>query len=273
MNGKSLRTIDNKNHQEEPTVAIICLNAEKTIGRTFESLKSFKEIVLVDNGSVDNTVLIAQRYTKKIHVYKVKNLKLLREYALTKITSNWVLFIDSDEVLTEKNRDRLLDIWMKKKNQYDGFWLARRNYYGDGQNDYLKYGLFYPDFQLRLFKKMYRYIDTPHEIPNIPSNKMYYCREVDIYHHQYKKKLFSLLGVKYLFPLSKMHGQSFVNKNLGYLLFNAIYRFFDLFFISLIRGKGILDGYFGVLAAFNFASHVSLIYLYAIFLKFKKKTN
>jgi len=70
-----------------------------------------------------------------------------------------------------------------------------------------------------------------------------------------------------------MHGQSFVNKNLGYLLFNAIYRFFDLFFISLIRGKGILDGYFGVLAAFNFASHVSLIYLYAIFLKFKKKTN
>lgn len=273
MRQRSLRTKDSKSHQVEPSVAIICLNAEKTIRRTLESLKSFEEMVVVDNGSTDDTVQIAKQYTKKIYFNRVKNLRLLREFALRKISSSWVLFIDADEVLSKDNREKLLDNWRKKKNQYDGFWLARRNYYGDGENDYLKYGLFYPDFQLRLFKKKYGYIDTPHEMPKISLNKTYYCREVKIYHHQYKRKLFSLWGIKYLFPLSKMYGQNFVDKSFIFLLTKAVFRFFDLFFVSLTRGKGVLDGYYGMVAAFNFAAHVSLIYLYALYLKIRKKDN
>jgi glycosyltransferase involved in cell wall biosynthesis len=270
MEARSPQTINRKNWEKEPTVAIISWNAQATIKKTLDSLKNFREIVVVDNGSSDKTVEIVKQYTKNIYVNRVKNLRLLREFALTKITSDWVLFIDTDEVLTKEDKTRLLEIWREKNHRYTGFWLARRNYYGDGKNDYLKRGLFYPDFQLRLFKKMYRYIDTPHEMPNIPLDKTCYCRGVEIYHHQDKRKLFSPSGVKYLFPLSKMYGQNFVGKNFSYLLFNAICRFFDLFFISLTRGKGILDGCFGIIAAFNFASHVSLIYIYAIYLKIKK---
>lgn len=273
MEHKSLRLIDSKIYEIEPSVAIICLNAQTTIKRTLESVKSFKEIVIVDNGSTDKTVEIAKQYTKKIYVNKVKNLRLLREFALTKATSEWVLFIDADEVLTEKNKNKLLELWRKKYIHYDGFWLARRNYYGNGENDYLKHGLFYPDFQLRLFKKMYRYINTPHETPNIPLNKTYYCKEVEIYHYQYQRKLTSISGVKLLLPLSKIYAASFISKNVGYLLYNAIYRFCDLFIVSLIRGKGILDGYLGIMAAFNFACHVSLIYLYALYFKIRRKNN
>jgi glycosyltransferase involved in cell wall biosynthesis len=270
MKIRSLRTIDRKNREGEPAVVIISLNAQTTIKKTLESIGDLSEIIVVDNGSLDKTLEIAKQYTKKIFLNRVKNLRSLREFALTKITSNWVFFIDADEVLTKENKERLLANWRKYKDKFDGFWLARRNYFGDGEGDYLKHGLFYPDFQLRLFKKMYRYIDTPHEKPDIPPNKTYYCEDVEIHHHQYKRKLYSFLGVKYLFPLSKMYAQNFVDKSLNFLLFNAIFRFFDLFFISLTRGKGILDGYYGLIAAFNFASHVSLIYLYAIYLEFKK---
>jgi len=270
MKPVSLRTISSKNREKEPAVVIISLNAQEMIENTFESVKSFKEIVVIDNGSTDNTVETAKQYTKKIYLNRIKNLRSLREFALTKIVSDWVLFIDADEVLTKENRERLLKIWRKKSYQYDGFWLARRNYYGDDEGDYLKHGLFYPDYQLRLFKTKYGYIDTPHETPNIALNKTYYCSDVEIYHHQYKRKLFSLLGIKYLFPLSKMYALNFVDKNIFYLLFNTFYRFFDLFFISLTRGRGILDGYYGIMAAFNFASHISLIYLYALYLKIKK---
>lgn len=270
MSLHSLRSIGLKNSQKEPSVAIISFNAQKTIKRALESVKDFREIVIVDNGSKDNTVKIAKQYTEKVYLNQVKNLRRLREFALNKITSDWVFFIDTDEVLTKKNKEKLLAYWQKYKDRFDGFWLARRNYYGKGGDDYLKHGLFYPDFQLRLFKKKYRYIDTPHETPKINSKKTFYCRDVEIYHYQDKKKLFSPLGIKYLLTFSAMYGRNLVDKKTGYLLFNAVYRFFDLFFVSLIRGKGLLDGYFGILAAFNFACHVSLIYLYGLYFKIKK---
>lgn len=270
MRQKSLQAIDNKNRKMEPAVAIISLNAQKTIEKTLTGVKDFLEIIVVDNGSSDQTVDIAKKYTKKIYSYPIKNLRKVREYALKKASSDWVFFIDTDEVLTEDNRKKMLAFWKKNKDRFDGFWLVRRNYYGQEQNDYLKHGLFYPDYQLRLFKRKYHYVDTPHELPDIPKEKTYYCSRVELYHYQDKRKLFSLAGIRYLFPLSKIYSQNFVDKNVVYLLFNAFCRFFDLFFISLTRGKGILDGYYGILAAFNFACHVSLIYLYAIYLKFKK---
>lgn len=269
MRKKNLQTIDNKNQKEEPSVAIVSLNAQATIEKTLQRLKNFQEIVVVDNGSTDKTIEIAKKYTKKIYINPIKNLRKLREYALKKITRNWVLFIDTDEILTKENQKKLLNLWQKYKEKFDGFWLARRNYYGGGENDYLKHGLFYPDFQLRLFKRKYRYLNTPHEVPGIPLSKTYYCHQVEIYHYQ-DKKLFSLTGLKKLLPLSKTYAKEFVNKSLVSLLFKSFYWFFNLFFVSLIRGRGIFDGYYGIIASFNFACHISFIYLYALYLKLKR---
>lgn len=267
---KNKEVITNKNYQTEPSVAIICLNAQRTLKKTLESVKDFKEIVIVDNGSIDRTFKIAKNYTEKIFTFKTKDFKLLREFALKMITSDWVFFIDADEIISKENKNKLLKIWSQFRNRYDGIWLKRRNYYGSKENQYLKYGLFYPDYQLRLFKKKYQYINNPHEIPNIPLKKTYYCRDVEIFHYPNKKKLFSFFGWLTLLPLVKIHAVHFKNKNSFFLFFKALFSFINLFFLSLTRGKGFLDGYYGILAAYNFSIHISLIYLYAIFLKFKK---
>lgn len=270
MLNKCLQNIDNKNNIMEFSVAIISLNAQKTIKETLESVKDFKEIVVVDNGSTDQTVKIAKRYTSLIYIFKINDFKRLREFALKKITGDWVLFIDTDEIITEKNKKKLLDLWHRKRDSFDGFWIKRRNYYGKASNEYLKHGLFYPDYQLRLFKKNYRYINNPHEVPDIPIKKTFFCHEIEIFHYLDQKKLFSFFGFFYLLPFAKRHAHNLINKSFIYLIFSSIFRFIDLFFISLIRGKGIFDGYRGVMAAFNFAFHISLIYLYAVYLKIKK---
>lgn len=257
----------------EPAVLIIALNAEKTIRRTLESVRNFEEIIVIDNGSVDNTVKIAKEYTDKAYTFKTESLKLLREHALTKSTKEWVFFIDTDEVLTKSNKGRLLQTFIKHKNRYDGFWLARRNYFGKGENDYLKHGLFYPDFQLRLFKKKYRYKNTPHEEPDIPLGQTHHCKDIEIYHYPRADVLFSIFGASRLLDTTRKHAMDLTNETVPRLLYNAIFKFYNMFFISLTRGKGILDGWRGIIAAFNFSTHVALIYLYAIYYKVTKKGN
>lgn len=266
----NLLAIANKIKKLPISAAIISFNAEKTIKNTLESIKYFNEIIIVDNGSLDKTVVIGKKYTSKIYFFKEKNFINLRNFALKKIKNSWVFFIDTDEIITQDNLYKLLKIWEKYHQTVDGFWIARRTYYGKGKNDYLKHGLFYPDFQLRLFKKEYFYISTPHEQPAISQEKTYYCQGIEIFHFPPKNKLFSLIGFLSLIPFSKIHSQNLINQSFIWLFFNTIWRFFDLFFISLIRGKGILDGYYGILAAFNFSCHISLIYLYAIYFKLKK---
>ena len=43
------------------SVYIICKNEEKHIQRVLESVKDFDEIIVVDSGSIDNTLEIARK--------------------------------------------------------------------------------------------------------------------------------------------------------------------------------------------------------------------
>ena len=49
------------------SVYIICKNEEKHIKRVLESVKEFTEIIIVDSGSIDNTLEIAKNYTDNIY--------------------------------------------------------------------------------------------------------------------------------------------------------------------------------------------------------------
>ena len=54
------------------SVYIICKNEEKHIQRVLESVKDFDEIIVVDSGSVDNTLEIARKYTNKVFYQESK---------------------------------------------------------------------------------------------------------------------------------------------------------------------------------------------------------
>lgn len=105
------------------SLAIICKNEESCIERCIKSVNKYvDEIVVVDTGSIDRTVEIVKKYTKNLHYYKCKNewsFSEARNYTASKCKSHWILFLDADEYMRDKDIKSLVsflpevcnDIW------------------------------------------------------------------------------------------------------------------------------------------------------------------
>lgn len=253
------------------SIAIISYNSERNIENLLKCINKFSEILVVDNNSTDGTTSVVKKYTNNIFFNSEKDFIILREYALSKSKSDWVLFLDTDETIDKNDIERLVSQFRRHKKNKEGFWLKRKNFFGNEKNEYLKHGLFQDDYQLRLIKKNTEYINTPHEEPNIDKSKTYFLKDVFINHYLDKSKLFSITGFLKNLNTAKIHAKNITDRSYLYLFFQIFYKFFDIFFVSLIRGKGILDGKLGIIATLNFALHISSLYLLAIYYKVTEK--
>jgi glycosyltransferase involved in cell wall biosynthesis len=83
------------------TLSMIVKNEEKYLKDCLESVKNLvNEIVIVDTGSADNTVSIAKEYNAKVYNFEWCNdFSAARNYALSKSTGDWILYLDADERL------------------------------------------------------------------------------------------------------------------------------------------------------------------------------
>lgn len=80
------------------SVAIVCRNNERTIGRTLASVaKLASEIVAVDSGSTDGTIGLLERAGARIDRTEWKGHVRTKQRALERCTRPWVLCLDSDE--------------------------------------------------------------------------------------------------------------------------------------------------------------------------------
>ncbi len=130
------------------TATIITHNEEKTIQACLESLTWAKEIVVVDSGSSDRTLEICRGYTDKIVHHPWVGFIEQKNFALSLATYDWILNLDADERVPEELRlaiEREL-----AAPRYDGYWIARRNYF---LGRWIRHGGWYPDRVLRLFDR------------------------------------------------------------------------------------------------------------------------
>lgn len=87
------------------TAALITKNEERTIGEAIHRLvNAVDEVVVIDTGSTDQTIHIAQEAGAKIYSFTWRDdFSAARNYALSNVTSDWVLFVDADELLYEED--------------------------------------------------------------------------------------------------------------------------------------------------------------------------
>jgi len=83
------------------SVCIIAKNEEKNLLRCLESIKGIAdEVIVVDTGSIDNTIKIAKEYNAIVVEFPwKKNFSSARNKALEMASKDWVLCIDCDEAL------------------------------------------------------------------------------------------------------------------------------------------------------------------------------
>lgn len=79
----------------------IVKNEAKNLGRCLASVRPYvDELVIVDTGSTDDTVAIAQQYGATVSNFEWCNdFAAARNYANSLVTGNWILTLDADEEL------------------------------------------------------------------------------------------------------------------------------------------------------------------------------
>jgi len=90
------------------SIVIPAYNAEHTLAKSIESIRSQSytnfEIIIINDGSTDQTWLLCQNYTKKDARIKIVNQQnsgpsRARNKGLQKATGDYILFVDSDDLL------------------------------------------------------------------------------------------------------------------------------------------------------------------------------
>lgn len=85
------------------SVCIVAKNEEENIRRALSSVRHLAdEIILVDTGSTDNTIAIAESYgATVVHHPWNDDFSAVRNAALDHVTGEWVLMLDADEAVSE----------------------------------------------------------------------------------------------------------------------------------------------------------------------------
>ena len=91
------------------TLSMIVKNEEANLRECLESVKGVvDEIVVVDTGSTDKTIEIAEEFGAKVfHFDWISDFSAARNFALSKSNGNWILYLDADERLTGRSKNEL----------------------------------------------------------------------------------------------------------------------------------------------------------------------
>lgn len=266
------------------TVLIYTHNEEKNIKECVNSGRLLtKDIVVIDMVSQDNTERIAERFGAKIYIFpKTNYVEPARKFGIEKAETPWVFILDADERITEelakeiklvvsqswsrvgqelvKNRKKPIKLTstnLTNSTNITHYKIPRKNIFG--KLKWLKYGGWWPDYQIRLIKKE-AFVDWPKEIHSTPEIK-------------------GVCGFLKNPILHYFHGdlEKMVEKTMSFediesnLLFKAGYRpttltFFKKFFGELwrrmFRNFGFLDGDFGIIESIYQAFSKTITYLF-----------
>ncbi|MGQ3379122.1 tetratricopeptide repeat-containing glycosyltransferase family 2 protein [Priestia endophytica] len=98
------------NNMVSISLCMIVKDEEDTIERCLNSVKELcDEIIIVDTGSTDKTKELARRYTKKLFDFKwVHHFAKARNFAFSKATKDYILWLDADDVILKDDLQKLL---------------------------------------------------------------------------------------------------------------------------------------------------------------------
>ena len=110
------------------SLCMIMRDNAKTLSRCLNSVKGLvNEIIIVDTGSVDASADIARAHGAQVLFDKWQDdFARPRNIGIERARGNWVLIMDPDEMLMQKDHNDIK--WLTRAKNYDAFWLTTRNY-------------------------------------------------------------------------------------------------------------------------------------------------
>ncbi len=122
--------------EEKLSIIVLTHNDELRIVDCLENLTFADELIIIDDNSQDRTVELCKQFTRNIYVRSLNsNFSNQRNFALNHAKSKWVLFIDSDELISPDLAKEIKKVIESK--EYAGYYLKRYDFMWGKK---LKYG-------------------------------------------------------------------------------------------------------------------------------------
>lgn len=144
------------------SIVILTKNEEKDLPMALKSVTWSDDVHILDSGSTDKTLVIAEEYGAKVSSNPFKSFGQQRNYALDNIDIkyDWILFLDADEVVTDAFKNAIFSAIENANEQTAGFYCCWKMML---ENTWLKHCDNFPKWQFRLMKKgMARFTDFGH---------------------------------------------------------------------------------------------------------------
>jgi len=235
------------------SIVIPTKNCQDDIQACLESVKWADEIIIIDGFSTDNTIDICKKYTDKIIQYKHQGSyygvgEEERNLGIDRAKCDWILQMDSDEIVTEGFKKSFQEI-LDKGTEFNAFKFRRKNYF---LGHWMQHGGWY-HYSLHLFKRgKARYEGNIHETLVVDGKVG--ILEADIEHYPFKNiSQFISRHNSYSDREAKMilEKQGVLSDKV--IAYNLKIRPIKLFWKFYFKKKGYKEGVYGLIFSILFA--------------------
>ncbi len=241
------------------SAAIITLNEQRKLPRAIESLRCCDEIVVLDSGSTDRTVEVAEKLGARVIETGWHGFAAQKNMAAQECSNDWVLSLDADEALSEALEG---EIWQIKKNgpKFDAYTMPRLAQY---LGRWILHSGWYPDRKIRLFDRrlahwnggyVHESVAVDGRIGHLQSNILHYTFD-SLSEHLRTMDRYTTLAAEQLIAQKARVGWT-------QLLLDPAWTFFRTFVLQ----RGFLDGVEGLSIAwmasvYNFLKYAKVRYM------------
>jgi glycosyltransferase involved in cell wall biosynthesis len=227
------------------TVTILTKNSGRTLLATLRSLKEFPEVLVFDTGSIDDTLEIAKRFSNvKIAQTTFKGFGPTHNEACSLATYDWILSLDSDEVLSKELASEILELKLNPNYLYR---INRENYF-NGKHMKCCSG-WYPDRIIRLYNRRQT------SFSNVAVHEKIEQKGLEIKDLSYSMQHTPYLCIEDFLTKMQSYSTLFAIQNKGKKkasIFSAIFHGLYAFFKSYILKRGFLGGKEGyIISVYN----------------------
>lgn len=230
---------------ERCSVTIITLNEERNLRSCLESVRWADEVVIVDSGSTDGTLKIAEEFRCRVVHNPWPGMRAQKNLANDHAAGPWILNLDADERLSPELQREVQSILSNP--EFDGYSFPRQNFF---LGKWMQHGGWYPDATLRLFRKGEGEFGgiNPHTNVELLAGARVSQLKHPLVHYtyftleQYVKKQYSYAdaAARELFESGQWR-----NASAGKIWVKTCWKFVETYLIK----RGFLDGTHGLIAA------------------------
>lgn len=230
------------------SVVILTKNNQDRIGKAIRNVGSVSDdVIIIDDNSIDKTRRLALQAGANVYKNTLEDFSKQRNFGLSKTKHDWVLFLDSDEMLSSKLFREIPEA-ISKDSTTVGFYLKRKDWFF-GKS--LKYGENNSARLLRLAKrKAGKWRRGVHETWKVKGSTKTLVHPIK---HFQNESIFDF--VSKINSYSSMHAEENRKEGKRPSLFRIIYYPFLKFLNNWIVRFGILDGTRGFITSFMMSFH------------------